>query len=148
MPKRKENNRNSYSHLHIIGSYYSQRMKRVVEYKSLGERLFYYYLELDRAVIRYYVQPVEVPMPKQNDLEDPWVHIPNVLVFRSGNAPFLYQIKDSVEEEFNNKQKLINERCEAFVIQHGWNYQVITPKSMPTVLSRNIRFLKNFLERT
>ncbi|OBY81427.1 hypothetical protein BBG47_01110 [Paenibacillus sp. KS1] len=58
MPKRRVNNRNSYSHPHIIGSFYSQRMKRVVEYESLGERLFFYYLELDRAVMRYYVQPV------------------------------------------------------------------------------------------
>lgn len=88
MPKRKVNNRNSYSHPHIISSFYSQKMQRVVEYESLGERLFYYYLELDHALIRYYVQPVEVPMPKKNDLEDPWFHIPDELVFRIGISHF------------------------------------------------------------
>lgn len=145
-PKRKVNNRNSHLHPHIIGSFYSQKLQRVVEYESLGERLFYYCLELDQAVIRYYVQPIEVPMPKSNDIGNEWLHVPDVLVFRTGSIPYLYQIKNDPNDEIDDKLNMINTRCEQYAGKRGWIYFMIYPKTMPQVLSTNIRFLKNYLK--
>ncbi|MBP1992433.1 hypothetical protein [Paenibacillus eucommiae] len=87
-PKRKVNNWSSHQHPHIIGSFYSHKTERPVEYESLGERLFYYYLGLDQSVVRYYVQPVEVSI--ENHGEEAWNHIPDTLVFRKHTIPFLY----------------------------------------------------------
>lgn len=143
-PKRKVNNRNSHLHPHIIGSFYSEKMERPVEYESLGERLFYYYLELDQSVVRYYVQPVEVPI--ENPGEGLWNHIPDTLVFRRNTIPFLYQVKHEPEEDKDRRLEQINYFCEQFALNRNWEYVVIYPKTMPPILSRNIRFLKNFLK--
>ncbi|OME86089.1 hypothetical protein BK120_08860 [Paenibacillus sp. FSL A5-0031] len=89
-PKRKFNNKGSQWHPHIIGSFYSFRNSKVVEFESLNERLFYYFLELERDVVRYFVQPIQVPI--LTDKKE-WFHIPDVLVFRQGSQPALIQIK-------------------------------------------------------
>ncbi|WP_245629158.1 hypothetical protein, partial [Alicyclobacillus shizuokensis] len=61
-PKRKVNNRGSQRKPHVIGAFHSPKMNTVVEYESLGEYLFQVILELDSQVVRYYVQPVEIPI--------------------------------------------------------------------------------------
>ncbi|CAN7736216.1 hypothetical protein LJR153_006314 [Paenibacillus sp. LjRoot153] len=142
-PKRKVNNKGSRYHPHIIGSFYSQKNKRPVEYESLGERLFYYYLELDTSVLRYYVQPIVVPIFSQND---EWPHIPDVLAFKLGFQPLLYQIKDNPDNELTPKEELCNRYCRSLALEKGWEYSVIYPKTMPQTLTRNIRFLKGFLK--
>lgn len=56
--KRKVSNKGSRIHEHLIGSLYSYKMNRGVQYESFwGECLFYYLLELDPQTIRYYEQP-------------------------------------------------------------------------------------------
>ncbi|GLX71430.1 hypothetical protein MU1_57800 [Paenibacillus glycanilyticus] len=116
-----------------------------MEYESLGERLYYYYLELDNDVVRYYVQPVEVPIYANNKVDEHWLHIPDVLVFRNGEHPYLHQVKHEPEEN-NPKLELINYHCESYAANRDWNYRVIYPKSLPPILLRNVRFLKNFLK--
>ncbi|WP_196493817.1 TnsA endonuclease N-terminal domain-containing protein [Ornithinibacillus caprae] len=145
-PKRRVNNKMSRKIHHIIGSFYSQKMARAVEYESLNERLFYSFLELDSSTIRYYVQPVEIPVTARNSTNEikKWLHIPDVLVFRQGQSPILYQIK------FDSKQitpifEKNNEACRRYAEKLGWIYQVIYPSQLPHLLSRNIRFLKNYL---
>jgi len=143
-PKRKVNNHNSHSHPHIIGSFYSQKMSRPVHYESLGERLFYYYLELDREVIRYYEQPVEVAIESAD--RRTWTHVPDVLFFKRGSVPLLSQVKECEEEDTKDpKLKLINQHCEEYAAVHGWYYEVIYPKKLPDVLARNLKYLKRFL---
>lgn len=66
-PKRRVNNKGSHWYPHIIGSFNSIRNKRVVEFESLNERMFYCFLELDLDVIRYYVQPIRVPIITDNE---------------------------------------------------------------------------------
>ncbi|ULO07050.1 TnsA endonuclease N-terminal domain-containing protein [Paenibacillus sp. 19GGS1-52] len=145
-PKRKVNNRNSHNHPHIIGSFYSPKLERSVNYESLGERLFYYYLELDREVIRYYEQPVKVTV--ENEDGKKWSHVPDVLFFKHGSVPVLCQIKES-EEEANKdaKLQLINRYCEEYAQLQGWLYEVIYPKKLPDVYTRNLRHLKRFLRQ-
>lgn len=75
----------------IIGSFYSYKLNKVIEYESLGECLFYYLLEITKSVIQYYVQPVEV---KQYYLDDDgtkkeWLHVPDALVFSQGSVPHI-----------------------------------------------------------
>src|SRR4051812_16862121 len=108
-PKRKVNNKGSREHPHIIGSYYSYRNKRTVEYESLNERMFDYFLELDRDVYRYYVQPIKVRMEEDGD---EWFHIPDVLVFRQGYRPLLHQIKESESDNLEPKTQKCNLECE------------------------------------
>ncbi|MCP3797580.1 hypothetical protein [Paenibacillus sp. CH40] len=144
LPKRKVSNRGSHYHHHIIGSFFSQKNKRTVEYESLSERLFYYYLELDTEVIRYYVQPVEVSIFEEGH---EWFHVPDVLVFRQGHIPLLYQIKLEPKEERNNdRTELCNKYCRTYASKKDWEYQVVFPKTPPISLSRNLKFLKGFLK--
>ncbi|MEK5034935.1 TnsA endonuclease N-terminal domain-containing protein [Paenibacillus sp. FSL R7-0302] len=144
--KRKVNNRNSHDYPHIIGSFYSARFKKPVHYESLNERLFYYYLEIDRNVARYYEQPIEVPITKENGQK--WNHIPDVIFFKDGSIPMLCQIKESEEEaEKDEDFHLINHYCEEFAQAQGWFYEVIYPKTLPEVYQRNLRQLKRFMHR-
>ncbi len=141
-PKRKVNNKGSRNYPHLIGSFFSIKNLRPVEYESLNERMFYYFLELDREVIRYYVQPIRVPM-KTDD--DEWYHVPDVLVFRQEYCPLLYQIKESEKDNLDPKTVLCNTECEAIAIAYGWNYNVVFPKSLPKPLPRNINLMAGYL---
>lgn len=143
-PKRRVNNHASHNIPHIIGGFYSAKMNRVVEYESLGERLFFYYLELDKPTIRYYVQPVEIPMVEGTDEESSKGHVPDVLVFRQGARPILLQIKH-LPGETSKEEDFKNWLCVQYAKNQGWDYDVIYPKTMPRVLLRNIQFLAGFL---
>jgi hypothetical protein len=145
-PKRHVNNKMSRNIQHIIGGFYSQKMARTVEYESLSERLFLYFLELDPSTIRYYVQPVEIPiqfLTSTGEQRD-WFHVPDVLVFRQGHTPLLYQVK------YDPKQTSVvfernNDACNRYAQKLGWEYQVIYPTQLPRILSRNLRFLNKYL---
>lgn len=90
-------------------------------YESLNERMFYSFLEVDREVIRYYVQPIRVSI-KTDDEE--WCHVPDVLVFRHGCCPLLYQIKENEQDNLESKTILWNTECEAIAVAYGWNCNV------------------------
>ncbi|MEK5061495.1 hypothetical protein MHB81_24500 [Paenibacillus sp. FSL H7-0326] len=146
-PKRSVDNKNSWHRPHIIGVFPSIKMKRDIEFHSLNERLFYYLLELDKEVIRYYVQPIEVEM----ETLDPegqkhvWNHVPDVLVYKQGYAPQLFQIKESPKEQ-SKTIDLCNRNCEAYSRKKNWSYKVIYPKQMPEKVQSNLNFLVGFLK--
>ncbi|MFJ7993851.1 hypothetical protein ACIQY5_16950 [Peribacillus frigoritolerans] len=146
-PKRKVNNRDSKNISHVIGHLYSYKMKRTVGWESFwGEYLFYQYLELDFDTIRYYEQPVEVPvvnLKKENEL-NVWAHVPDVLVFRQGHKPLLYQIKGGNSEPESELDSLINFKCREFVKEREWIYHIIRPKELPEVIKSNILLLRHF----
>jgi hypothetical protein len=146
-PKRRVDNKISWQHPHIIGMIPSTKMKREVEFHSLNERLFYYLLELDTDVIRYYVQPIEVEMEHLDSegQKKVWHHVPDVLVFRQGSVPQLFQIKESPDEQ-SKTFKLCNKKCEAYSSKKGWRYEVIYPKQLPEKIQSNINFLAGFLK--
>lgn len=146
-PKRKVSNRGSQKRPHVIGAYYSPKMLREVEYESLGEYLFYSLLELDPQTVRYYVQPVEVPIPGTNKHGKPsfWPHVSDVLVFREHHVPHLFQVKESTTEVSNAKQ-IVDEYCKIYAFEKGWQYSVVYPKSIPVVVARNAKFLMGFLK--
>jgi hypothetical protein len=56
---------------------------------------------MDPFVVRYYEQPVDVPICEINDACDlsEWMHVPDVLTFRQGYKPFLFQVKGGDESE-------------------------------------------------
>lgn len=141
-PKRRVNNKGSRWHPHLIGSFYSHRNRRVVEYESLNERMFYYFLELDQDVIRYYVQPINVAMRSD---EEEWNHVPDVLVFRQGNRPLLFQIKESEIDNLEEKAIRCNAECEKIADMYDWKYDVVFPKTLPSPLPRNINFLVGYI---
>lgn len=147
-PKRKVNNRASKTIHHIIGSFYSNKMNRVIEYESLSELIFYNLLELDKSIKRYYVQPVEIPIDyiDEKGQKKSWIHIPDVLVYRSRCAPSLYQIKSEVIKPDNNKLNIINKACERYSYQNNWKYSIVYPKNLPEIIIRNIKFLGTFIE--
>lgn len=145
-PKRKVDNKLSWKFHHLIGSFYSNKMQRTVEYESLGECMFYFLLELDQLVIRYYVQPVEVDFSYLNKEGDPkkWSHVPDVLVFRNGYYPFLYQIKET--ESSTQKHQMINNGCINYAEQRSWEYKVIYPKELPKTILKNIQSLQGAIK--
>lgn len=144
-PKRKVDNKDSKQRPHVIGAFQSHKMNIVAEYESLTEWAFYSLLELDVDTIRYYVQPVRIHVPYRDDFGNlkSWVHVPDVLVFREGSVPHLYQTKNSPDGS-NEKLKIIDKACERYASSRGWDYSVIYPKSLPKIVSRNIDLLAGF----
>jgi hypothetical protein len=132
---------------HLIGSIYSHKMKRGVQYESFwGECLFYYFLELDRGTIRYYEQPVNVPinrLTKEYLLKEE-VHVPDVLTFRDGSRPILFQIKGG-NIKVAQKPSLYKV-CENYAKEQGWEYSLVNPKvTIPAIIKENILWLVNYL---
>ena len=129
----------------MSGYFYSPKLKRSVGYESLwGECLFYYCLELDNSVIRYYEQPVIVPisiLDNHTMQYSIWNHIPDVLVYRYGCKPHLYQVKGSQKD---GQHYIQYKACVDFCERNGWDYSVIHPKDLPAVLISNIMFLWNY----
>ncbi|MGG0934513.1 hypothetical protein ABHN11_00060 [Brevibacillus centrosporus] len=144
-PKRKVDNKYSKERPHVIGAFHSNKMNVVAEYESLTEWAFYSLLELDKDIVRYYVQPVRIHVPYTDDFGNlkSWVHVPDVLVFREGSIPLLYQTKVSPNDS-DKKLKIIDKACERYALSRGWDYSVIYPKSLPKVVSRNIDLLAGF----
>lgn len=122
-PKRQVNN-HSREYKNIIGRFHSEKMMRAVEYESLAERLYYFYLELDPATVRYYVQPIEILVSKNDyPIDSDFYHVPDVLVFRNGYPPLLVQVKHRRGEtslEFEMK----NHACVDFSKKQGWTYHL------------------------
>jgi len=148
-PKRKVDNKISWKHPHIIGSFYSNKMERAVEYQSLNECYFYFLLELDILTKRYYVQPVKVPVPyyDSNGVVRCWEHVPDVLVFRQGQLPCLYQIKEA-PDPLDKRIETVNKACFKYAESHKWNYKVVYPKQLPDEVIRNIKMLIGFVKRS
>ncbi len=142
--KRKVNNHASWRIHHIMGSFYSDKMDKVIEYESLGELLAYFLFEIDKFVIRYYVQPVKIDIPTFNEIGEKkiWEHIPDVLVFRNGSNPILYQIKDARYDPSVNFEQ-INKKCLKYAGERNWTYKVIYPKEIPLIITTNIRLLSS-----
>lgn len=145
-PKRKVDNKGSRKRPHIIGSFFSNKNGIVVEYHSLNECIFFYLLEVDRTVLRYYPQPVEVPLVALNKKGQihKWVHVPDVLVFRDNRKPYLFQVKESPE----NLSKIAifnNIKANNYARKRGWEYKMIFPKQMPKVVIKNLKFLVHYL---
>lgn len=143
--KRKVDNKDSKQRPHVIGAFHSHKMNVVAEYESLTEWAFYSLLELDRYIVRYYVQPVRIHIPYTDDFGNlkTWPHVPDVLVFREGSIPQLYQTKASPDES-DEKLKIVDKACERYAASRGWDYSVIYPNSLSKVISRNIDFLAGF----
>lgn len=144
-PKRKVDNKDSKERHHVIGAFHSHKMNVVAEYESLTEWAFYSLLELDKDTVRYYVQPVRIHVPYSDEFGNlkSWVHVPDVLVFREGSIPHLYQTKETPDDS-GEKLKIIDKACKRYATSRGWDYSVIYPKSLPKVASRNIDFLTGF----
>lgn len=147
-PKRKVNNKSSKSLPHIIGTFYSNKMNRSIEYESINEFILYSILELDRQTFKYYVQPVEIEIKynDKNGIQKRWIHIPDVLVFRANMKPILYQVKDP-KSKITDKNRIINRKCHKYAEENDWNYNVIYPKLLPIELINNVRFLIGFLKQ-
>ncbi|MDC3414772.1 hypothetical protein [Terrihalobacillus insolitus] len=146
-PKRRVNNKISWKIHHLMGSFYSNKMKRTIEYESIGECLFYYALELMEQVDSYYVQPLEIEIPfikKDGDISR-WVHVPDALVFGEGIKPTIVQIKEAPSE--SEKHQIINQACDRYASNKGWNYQVIYPKKLPKTVLYNINYLNGSLKK-
>lgn len=142
-PKRKVSNKSSKALPHIIGTFYSNKMNRSIEYESINEFILYIILELDKKVYRYYVQPVEIEI---KNVKKTWIHVPDVLVFRANMKPLLYQVKEP-KNKVTDKIKIINRECHKYAELNNWTYGVIYPKLLPSDLINNIRFLIGFIKQ-
>lgn len=132
-----------------MGSFYSNKMNKVVEYESLNECILYFLMELDLEVIRYYVQPVEIEIPyfDENFNKRFWKHVPEVLAFRNGSTPQLFQVKEPDNEDSQKKESkkeiIINKYTNIFALEKGWHYKVVIPKALPTIVITNMYSIKS-----
>lgn len=71
-------------------------------------------------------------------------HKPDVLTFREGSRPYLFQIKGGnqiVEQKPN-----VYRACLNYAQDRGWGYEVVNPKvTIPEIIKENILFLVNYL---
>ncbi|MBY6038330.1 TnsA endonuclease C-terminal domain-containing protein [Fictibacillus nanhaiensis] len=141
-PVRKVNNKQSRSVPHIVGSFYSSKMKNVIHYESLSECYFYFFLDLNPNVQAFYPQPVEIKIPTKNKEGESgfWLHVPDVLVrWEDQTYPTLFQVKYEILED--KRQVLINKYCELYSAKQNWNYKVVDIVNIPKVIMKNIKFL-------
>lgn len=142
-PKRKVDNTMSRYFSFNIGSIRSQKMNIKVEYESLTECLFYYFLELDPKTIRYYVQPVNIPVSVISNQEmKVYSHVPDVLVYRNGHPPMLFQIKaKDLQEGDKNYASFLrhNLACEEYAKSERWSYSIIYPRSTDDIVISNVK---------
>ncbi len=143
-PKRNVNNHASWKIHHMMGAFYSNKMDVVVEYESFGELLAYFLFEIDKSILRYYVQPVKIDITTLTETGERkvWSHVPDVLVFRNGSNPLLYQIKDS-KYELPENMDVINNKCIHYANVNGWSYSIVYPKDMPNIISKNIKLISS-----
>lgn len=148
-PKRKVKNTFAGKFPHMIGSFFSEKNKRNVEYESLSENYAFSLFELDPQVVRYYVQPIEIQVPyiDKNGIKKAWNHHPDVLVFRQGSCPHLFQIKNTKELILNQKHEVIDKTCLRYAYSQGWMYYTVHPKEMSETVLTNIKFLSGFLKK-
>ncbi len=147
-PKRRISNKLSWKIHHLSGAFYSNKMNKTIEYESLGEFLFYYLLELDKKILRYYVQPVEIPIriEDKKGKESIWIHVPDVLVFRVNTRPMLIQIKESPIASGDKLYKIHTYFCNVYSEEHNWTYRVVFPKLLPEAILYNVKFISGFLK--
>lgn len=146
--KRKANNKNSFYHRHMFGVYQGYKMQRGMRYESNNEKLFFFLLDLAPEVIRFYEQPVEIPVRflSERGVIKESIHVPDVLVFRENHVPWLIQIKEPDPKLLEDISFLkLQEICKDFARSKGWEYSVLYPKNIPIHLQKNIKFLVNFL---
>jgi hypothetical protein len=145
-PKRRVQNRGSNKRPHVIGAFYSAKMDRIIEYESLNEYLFLGILELDPRTARYYVQPVAIPVPVGSDSEGEatWPHVVDVLVFRDGHRPCLYDIKSPDDPAAAKAIARTRPSCERYAAVRGWGYEVAYPRQMPLIVAKNVKRLLAF----
>jgi hypothetical protein len=72
--------------------------------------------------------------------------VPDVLVFRQGNSPGLYEVKASPDKLPKNFSRT-KARCIQFAEERGWRYKVIYPKQMPKDITYNLNFLVGYLKK-
>ncbi|WP_187393468.1 TnsA endonuclease N-terminal domain-containing protein [Bacillus sp. E214] len=104
-------------------------------------------MELDNSVIRYYEQPINVPISTfdNNSMEvKMWYHVPDVLVFRSGHKPHLYQIKGMKKD---SQSQNILKACLELCANKNWDYSIVYPKELPEILKSNVILLWNFSKK-
>lgn len=148
-PKRKVSNKGSTELNNIIGSMYSEKMGKAIQHESIGEKLFYSLLELDRATIRYYPQPLFIDISHLDNMGNvvTWKHVTDVLVFRNGYKPHLYQVKENLDDSRKIKNKTIDKGCLKYAKNRGWDYSVIYPKLLPDNVKYNIKFLQGYVRK-
>lgn len=149
-PKRKVNNKNSNGLTHIIGSYYSHKMKGQIAFESKNELDAFMLFELSSVVKGYFPQPEEVPVKvydKNGELK-PFKHNPDALALAEDSKPCLYQIKgDFAESELNPRNININRACIQFAREHGWDYKLVHTRNLSEDFRWNIMFIFPFLKK-
>jgi hypothetical protein len=148
-PKRRVSNKGGPELSNIIGSIYSEKMKRQLQHESLGEKLFYSLLELDALTVRYYTQPLYIDIKFLDDDGNikAWKHVTDVLVFRQGFKPHMYQVKEEPEDSNNPKNKIIDRECLKYAKYRDWNYSVVYPKLLPEDVKYNIKYLQGYVRK-
>ncbi len=146
-PKRKiKNSKNRYRN--ATGSFKSAIMNRIVEYESFSECLFYYNLEQESdKVLRYYPQPVEIPIPyinmRKSEMEY-WYHIPDCLVFLKSSLPLLCEIKHSRECLRDTENQLRFRYAYRYANERGWKYTIFIRNELSEIEIKNMQILMGY----
>lgn len=145
-PKRRTTNRKS-RYKNITGFFVSDLMKREIHYESSQEYLLYCSFEIKRkSVLRYYPQPVEIPVPcidRKGKLGF-WNYVPDVLVFYSDKEPIIYEVKSDYND-LKEENSIRWATAQKFALKEGWWFDPIVPKDlMSKEQAYNCKFLVNF----
>jgi hypothetical protein len=152
-PKRRVNNRDSKHIHHVISSYISPLMNRLVECESQAEEIFFSMLEMSpNSVEEYFHQPVEVPVKVYGPngvLVDAYNHYPDVLIFfrEESDKPWLVQVKGEKTIREPSPEDVNKFRaCEQYAKDEGWIFKVVYPYAMDEALQLNIKKLFPYLK--
>ncbi|ART78114.1 hypothetical protein B4U37_19640 [Sutcliffiella horikoshii] len=148
-PVRKVNNKSSKLYPHSKGSFFSFKMNKEIEYESLSECYFFFFLDLNPKVKKYFPQPMKINIPVKNHEQDfsVWEHVPDVLVYWTSldKKPTIYQIKYEIDQN-DSKQKIANKYCEKYAQKNNYEYRVIEIISVDKTVMKNLKFLHSHLK--
>lgn len=86
-----------------------------------------------------HVRPVEIT----DEINKAKFFVPDVLVFKQGNIPCLYDVESSsINTDVRHYQV-----CERYAFLNNWDYVVVYPRNLPKVIDQNITFLVGFTKK-
>ncbi|KZN42650.1 heteromeric transposase endonuclease subunit TnsA [Pseudoalteromonas luteoviolacea] len=115
-------------------------------FESTLERDFISLLEFDKHISRFEVQPVKIICLNNEDKRRSYT--PDVLAFRQGEKPTLYEVKYRSELKENwGKLRPKFRMAIKYAKENQWKFKIVTEKEIRTPYLESVKFLLPFIRQ-
>lgn len=115
-------------------------------FESTLERDFISLLEFDKHISRFEVQPVKITWLNYEDKRRSYT--PDVLAFRQGEKPTLYEVKYRSDLKVNwDKLQPKFRMAIKYAKENQWRFKIVTEKEIRTPYLESVKFLLPFIRQ-